>query len=148
MATSTSSVPARTSSRSRRIASLSIGGRPLEPEEQIRAARLEARQVDRDVEVPELAEARDDRLPSTVFPEAPDLVEGELEAGQPVVVADAELPEAERADEFFGGVHTAQLVGRDPIAVLEPRRETRERRLVPGRQRERARELPDLRLAE
>src|SRR5205814_4251490 len=134
MAASTSSRPALTSSRTRRMASLSIGGRPLEAEEQVRAAGLKAGEIHGDVEVPELAEARDDRLPPPLLPQAPHLVERDLQTGQTIVVAHAELPEAERPHVLLGGIDPAQVLGGDPIAVLEPRRQTGERRLVPGRQ--------------
>jgi hypothetical protein len=60
------------------------------------------------------------------------------------VVADPELAEAERADERLGGVDLTELFRRDPIAVLKPRGQARERGLVPRGQAELARERPDL----
>src|SRR5713101_6552044 len=82
MAASTSSRPVLTSSRSRRMASLSIGGRPLEAEKQVRAAGLKAGEIHGDVEVPELTEARDDRFSPSLLPLAPSLVEGDLEPSE------------------------------------------------------------------
>jgi hypothetical protein len=60
----------------------------------------------------------------------------------------AELPEAERAQEALGVVDPPKLLGRDRIAVLEPRRQARERRLVPRGQAQLARQVTDLGLPE
>src|SRR5205823_11380063 len=147
IAASTPTRPARTSSSSRARRSLSIGAAP-ETEEEIGAAGLEAGEVDGHVEIAELAEAGHDRLVAAVLPEARDLLDGDLEPRQPLVVAHAELAEAEGADELLGGVDLAELLGRDPVAVLEARRQAGERRLVPRRQAERAREIADLALGE
>src|SRR5438552_18625455 len=128
------------------MASLSTG--PLEIEQQVRAAGLEAGQIDRHVEIAELAEALDDRLAPPVLPEPRQILERDLEPGQPVVMAHPELAKAQRADEFLGPVHLAELLGGDPVAVLKARGETRERRLVPRGQTERLGQLADLGLAE
>src|SRR2546423_1070681 len=111
-----------------------MGRRPLQAEEQIRAARLKPGEIDGDVQVPELAEARDDGFPPPVLPQTRHLLERDLETGEAIVVADAELAEAERADVLFRGVDLTQLVRGDPVPVLKARRQTRERGLVPGRQ--------------
>src|SRR5262249_32774463 len=118
----------------------------LEAEHQVRAARLEPGQVDRDVEVPELTEPPNDRLVTPALPQPRDLVQRNLETRQAIVMADAELAEAERAQEFLGGVDLPELLRSNAVAVLETRRETGERRLVPRRQREPPRELANLRL--
>ena len=52
------------------------------------------------------------------------------------MVAHAELAEAERAHDLLRRVDLAQLLGGDRVAVLEARRQARERRLVPRRQLE------------
>src|SRR5712692_4501825 len=147
MAASTLTRPARTSSSSRARRSLSIGP-ALEAQQKVGAAGLEAGEVDGHVEVAELAKAGHDRLVAAVLPQARDLLDGDLEPRQPLVVTHAELAEAERADELLGRVDLAQLVRRDPIAVLEARREAGERGLVPRRQPELAGEVTDLALRE
>ena len=83
---------------------------------------------------------------AVVLPEPRHLVGGQLEAREAIVVADAKLAEAERTHDLLGGVDLSQLGRGDAISVLEARRQTRERRLVPRRQPEPARELADLRL--
>src|SRR5262245_12843560 len=143
-AASTSMRPAFKSSRSARRASLSTVRFRLQIQEEIGAARLKAGEVDRDIEVAELAQALDDGLAPIALPQSRYLGLIELEPGQPIVVAHAELAEAERAHERLGGVHLAQLLGRDPIAVLEARGQARERGLVPRGQAELARERADL----
>ena len=55
-----------------------------------------------------------------------------------------ELAKAERANERLRGVHLAQFLRRDAVAVLEPGRQAGERGLVPRGQAELARESPDL----
>src|SRR5262245_10700663 len=143
-AASTSTRPAFKSSRSARRASLSTVRFRLQIQEEIGAARLKAGEVDRDIEVPELAQALDDGLAPIALPEPRHLGLVDLEPGQPIVVAHAELAEAERAHERLGGVHLTQLLGRDPIAVLEARGQARERGLVPRGQAELVRERADL----
>ena len=71
---------------------------------------------------------------------------GQLDPGQALVVADAELAEALLAEKRLGGVHLAELLGRDAIAVLEARGQAREGGLVPVGQAERAADLPHLAL--
>src|SRR5712691_2974821 len=93
------------------------------PEEKVCAARLESREVDGHVNVAQLAELAHDRRVPAVFPEPRHLVGRDLEPRQPLVVTDAELPEAERADDLLGRVHLAQLRRGDLVAVLEARRE-------------------------
>src|SRR5437773_2649010 len=144
-ASSADTRPAATSSRSRCRRSLSIGA---PPQQEIGRAGLEAREVDSDVDVAQLAEAGDDRLVPPVLPEPRHLVAADLQSRQPVVVAHAELAEAERPHEGLGGVDLAQLLRGDAVAVLESRRQARERGLVPGRQPERAREIADLLLGQ
>src|SRR5213594_3495781 len=138
--------PPATASSSARSRSLSIAPPPLQ--EQVRRAGLETREVDGDVDVAQLAEASDDRLVPPVLPQPCHLVAADLQSRQPVVVAHAELAEAERPHEGLGGVDLAQLLRGDAIAVLEARRQARERGLVPGRQPERAREIADLLLGQ
>src|SRR5207247_8450660 len=138
--------PLATASSSARSRSLSIAPPPLQ--EQVRRAGLETREVDGDVDVAQLAEASDDRLVPPVLPQPRHLVAADLQSRQPVVVAHAELAEAERPHEGLGGVDLAQLLRGDAVAVLESRRQARERGLVPGRQPERAREIADLLLGQ
>src|SRR5205809_1076305 len=97
-----------------------IASPPLQ--EQVRRAGLEAREVDGDVDVAQLAEASDDRLVPPVLPQPRHLVAADLQSRQPVVVAHAELAEAERPHEGLGGVDLAQLLRGDAVAVLESRR--------------------------
>src|SRR6266404_4829597 len=103
-ASSADTRPAATSSRSRCRRSLSIGA---QPQQEIRRAGLEAGEVDGDVDVAELAEARHDALVAIVLPEPRHLVAPDLQSRQPVVVAHAELPEAERFEKRLGGVDLA-----------------------------------------
>src|SRR5438874_879475 len=147
-ATGRSAVPAAaTASSSRASAALSIGP-PLEAQEEIRAARLEAAEIHGDVDVAQLTEARQDRLVTPVLPEPRHVLQRDLQPRQAIVVAHAELTEAERADELLGGVDAAQLVGGDRIAVLEARRQARARGLVPGGQPQLVREIADLLLGQ
>src|SRR5919204_673210 len=95
--------PALTSSRSLRIASLSMA-RAAALQDEIRAAGLEAGEIDRDVEVTELAKAPHDCFVTSVLPQARQVVVRDLEPRQPVVMPDAKLPEAERAHELLGGI--------------------------------------------
>src|SRR5262245_50819566 len=111
-------------------------GGPAKLEHDVGAPRLEPRQVHRNVGIAELTETPHDRLVTPVFPQPRNFVEWDLETRQAVVVADAELPEAERANELLGCVDPAPLLGSDGIAVLEAGGETGERRLVPRRQPE------------
>src|SRR5207237_6379174 len=156
IAASTGTRPAETSSRSARSFSRSITpraprvastssarlafvGRPrsatlLKRQRQVGAAALEPRQVHRDVDVAELSEPSQDLRVTVLLPEARDVLDGKLEAGQPVVVPDAELPEPEPPHERLRRVDPAELLGGDRIAVLEARRQAGEGRLVPGRQ--------------
>src|SRR5262245_46348060 len=129
------------------MASLSTALTP-EVQEEIRAAGLESGEVDGHVDVPELTEPGEDRLAVAVLPQPGQLVERDLEPREPVVMADAELPEPERSHVFLGGVDPAELLGGDLVAVLEARGQARERRLVPCGQAECSRELADLGLAE
>src|SRR6185295_374295 len=90
------------------------------------AAAAEALQVERHVEIAELAEAPDDRPVPILFPEARHLLRDQLEAGQPVVMAHPELAEAQAPHEGLGVVDAPELLGGDRIAVLEARRQARE----------------------
>src|SRR5262245_14177545 len=81
-----------------------------------------------------------------VFPEPPELVAGDLEPGYTLVVPDTELTEAERAHKFLGRVDLAELLGGDPIAVLEAGGQAGERGLVPRGQPELSRERANLSL--
>src|SRR6266571_9172042 len=146
-APSTVSPPVLTRSSSRRTLSRSTG-LPSRARDEVRAARLKAREVEGDIDVADLAEPFHDRLVTTLLPEERHLLTRDLEARQPVVVAHPELAESEGADELLGRVHLPELLRGDRVAVLEARREARERGFVPGRQPERLRQLADLRLPE
>src|SRR5687767_4516426 len=128
--------------------SLRVRCLPGQLQQQVGGAGLEAGEVDGDVDVAELAEARHDPGVAVLVPEAGELVVGQLDTGQTVVMTDAELAKAELLHECLGGIDLAELVGGDAIAVLEARRQTCKGRLVPRRQPEGARELADLRLGE
>ena len=69
--------------------------------------------------VPELAEPPDDGGVPIPLPHPRHLIMGQLDPGQALVVADAELAEPLLAEKRLGGVHLAELLGRDAIAVLE-----------------------------
>src|SRR4029450_12244464 len=97
----------------------------------VETARPEAAKVERHVDEAKLAEPLDDRLRSPVLPEARHLLAGDLQAGDFPVVADAELPEAERADGGLGPVDLAELLGGDGRAVREARGQAGHGRLVP-----------------
>src|SRR6266508_3218469 len=79
-----------------------------------------------------------------VFPEPRYFVMAELQPGESLVMPYPELAETETLEERLGCIDLAQLLGGDAIAVLKSRRETRERRLVPGRQPQCLRQCPDL----
>src|SRR5207237_6886303 len=111
-------------------------------------AGLKAGEIDGDVDVAQLAQARDDVVVAPILPEPRHLVVRDLQPREPLVVTNAELPKAERAHEGLGGVDAPQLLRRDGVAVLEARGQAGERGLIPRRQSERARELADLLLGE
>ncbi len=85
---------------------------------------------------------------TTLLPHPGHLLARDLQAREAVVVTDAELAETERAHELFGGVHLAQLLGRDPVAVLKAGGETRKRGFVPRRETQLAAHRADLFLPE
>src|SRR5262245_48285794 len=103
MPSSTGTRPTLTSSRSRRMASLSMGN-PPELQSEVGAARLEAREIHGDVGVSELAELGDDPMVDVPLPQLPDLVGRDLQSRETIVMADPKLPEPERTQEFLGGV--------------------------------------------
>src|SRR5947208_1782245 len=144
MAASTSMRPALKSSSKARRASLSTVRFRRSLQQEIRAARLEAGEIERHVDVAELAQALHDRLAQVALPEPRHLGLVDLEPGQAIVVTYPELAKAERANERLRGVHLAQFLRRDAVAVLEPGRQAGERGLVPRGQAELARESPDL----
>src|SRR5258705_3986913 len=123
--------PACRSSRSARIASLSTARSLGALEQKVRAPRLEAGEVERDVDVTQLAQALHDGLVTPVLPEPGELVVGDLEPGHAVVVPDAELAEAERAHERLGRVDLTELLGGDPVALLATRGQAGQPRPVP-----------------
>src|SRR5207247_5705070 len=73
--------------------------RLLEPEQEVRASRLEAREIDGHVDVAERAELAHERRVAIVLPEPRHLIGGQLEAREAIVVADAKLAEAERTHD-------------------------------------------------
>src|SRR6185436_4107211 len=91
----------------------------LSLQQKVGAAGLKAGEVDGHVDVAKLAQARHDCLVAPLLPETRHVLERDLQARQPVVVAHAELAEAERADEGLGLVHLAELLGGDLVAVLK-----------------------------
>src|SRR5437899_11581323 len=165
-AASTGNRPAETPSRSARSLSQSIMPRPpgaastssarlalagrarsaalLKRQRQVGAAALEPRQVHRDVDVAELSEPSQDLRVTVLLPEARDVLDGKLEAGQPVVVPDAELPEPEPPHERLRRVDPAELLGGDRTAVLEARRQAGQGPPGPRRPPNTPRETTDL----
>src|SRR2546422_9600010 len=115
---------------------------------QVGAPRLESREVHRHVDVADRTEALHDRRVAPLLPHPGHLLARDLQAREAVVVTDAELAKAERAHELFGGVHLAQLLGRDPVAVLKAGGETRKRGFVPRRETQLAAHRADLFLPE
>ena len=139
--------------RASRSASISRDppGRPAgaQPEERlVEAARAEAPEVERHVDEPELPEPLGDGVRSPVLPEPRHLLPRDLEPRDLPVVPHAEVPEAERADGRLRPVDLAELLGGDRRPVGEAGRQARHGRLVPGRERERPRQLADLGLPE
>src|SRR5207245_11783705 len=101
--------PARISVSRARTASRSAGRFRRKLQQQIRAARLEPSEVERHVDVAELAQALHDGLAQAVLPELRHLGLVDLDPGQAIVVTHPELAKAERADEGLGRIHLAEL---------------------------------------
>src|SRR2546430_7885868 len=95
MAASTSMRPALNSSSKARRASLSTVRFRRSLQQEIRAARLEAGEIERHVDVAELAQALHDRLAQVALPEPRHLGLVDLEPGQAIVVTYPELAKAE-----------------------------------------------------
>src|SRR5688572_22585567 len=110
----------------------------------IEAAHPISPQVDRDVLIADVRQLTDDLLPHAGLERARQLVDADLEAGQRVVMAHAAHPEAERPERRLGALDHAQLLASYLRMVRNARRETRRRRLVPGRQSGAARQLADI----
>src|SRR5262249_12510113 len=100
----------------------------------VRAPAPEPLQIDRDVEIAQLAKAGDDGLAPSLLQETRDLCGRQLDPRQAIVVAHAELTEAQVPHERLGGVDLSELLGGDVIAVLKARRQAGEGWLVPRRE--------------
>src|SRR2546425_3026238 len=107
-----------TSWRSRRMSALSMPW-GAERQQEVRASRLETAEIDRHVEIADLPERGENSRVPVPLPQLRDVLERDLETSEAVVMADAELTEAEGAQKCLGRVHLVELLGRDAIAVLE-----------------------------
>ena len=112
----------------------------------VHAAAAEALQVERDVHIAQLFQPRDD--PLALLQHDRQILGQHLQASDRVVVAHAELAQAQAAHEALGLVQHAQLGGGHLLAVGDPRGEAGERGLVPVRQAQPLRQRADLGLAQ
>src|SRR3990172_4200577 len=102
------------------------------------------RKIDGHVEKPVFPEPPVDRIRYLRFEQARDLLLSDLDARDPFVDANAELPETEPPKDLFARLHPPQLFRGDRRTVREPRGEAGERPLVRGGKPEMAAERPDV----
>ena len=111
----------------------------------VQAAALVAAQFHGDVGVAERLQPVADLLAQLRVQQPVHLGGVHFQAGDRVVVADADLPEAQIvAQEILGGVQPLQEFRGDARAVGEARRQAGQGGLVPGRQAELFGQVPDL----
>src|SRR5262245_6818601 len=122
----------------------------LGPEQQafVQTASAVALQVEADVAIAERLERADDRRRELGIERARHLVPRDLDAGNVVVVPDAEDAKSEAAKRLFGLFDRAQLFVGHVMQVRNSRRQTSRRGFVPGREPGAARELADLGFAQ
>ena len=113
---------------------MSAPGRPAAAgcaEAFVHRAAAEAREIQRDVLVAEIAQPRDDAV--AVLDNHRDVGEFHLDARDIAVVPHAELAHPEPAEKCFRRAELVQRFHRHGRAVRNARREARHRGLVPGR---------------
>src|SRR5262245_30025846 len=114
----------------------------------VQAAAPEPPEVERHPGEPEPGELADHVVSGGRLEESRHVGRWDLEARDAVVVADADLPEAARAEVALRRLDLRQPLGRDRGAVRETGREARARRPVPGPESERAARGADVGLGE